>query len=146
MKYITFRTCYYSFMGSLGPAVLVHLSMCESYVECAVACLLLCWFGFSTDSAACLRHRDSAPLFDLLPFSPMLPSPHSHAKVSGRVYLIINRWVFARLLWHPPSSLFTSEPPLPATAEKHPFPMVTCPCYSVFLQWWLTDDSHLKRF
>uniref|UniRef100_A0A672G1B5 Piezo type mechanosensitive ion channel component 2 n=1 Tax=Salarias fasciatus TaxID=181472 RepID=A0A672G1B5_SALFA len=26
---------------------------------------------------------------------------YSHAKVSGRVYLIMNRWVSARFLWHP---------------------------------------------
>uniref|UniRef100_A0A8C7YUF1 Piezo type mechanosensitive ion channel component 2 n=1 Tax=Oryzias sinensis TaxID=183150 RepID=A0A8C7YUF1_9TELE len=34
---------------------------------------------------------------------------YSHAKVSGRVYLIVNRWVSARFLWHPPSSQFTFD-------------------------------------
>uniref|UniRef100_A0A3B3CQA6 Piezo type mechanosensitive ion channel component 2 n=1 Tax=Oryzias melastigma TaxID=30732 RepID=A0A3B3CQA6_ORYME len=43
---------------------------------------------------------------------------YSHAKVSGRVYLIVNRWVSARFLWHPSTSQSTF----------HSLPVATRPC------------------
>lgn len=50
--------------------------------------------AFPANSASRVAHLCSASLFDLLP-SSLLPFPLSHAKVSGRVYLIMNRWVSA---------------------------------------------------
>lgn len=93
------------------------------------------WWVFHCFAAICL-----APLcFSLLPaaISPLPPFSHSHAKVSGRVYLIMNRWVSARFLWHPPPSHFTSDSQLPPPVARRPFPpTLTCPCdYTLMIFW-----------
>ena len=59
-------------------------------------------------------------LCDLLPSLLCHPSSRSHAKVSGRVNLIMDRWVSARFLWHLPPPHFTSESQLPLTAPPRP--------------------------
>lgn len=58
--------------------------------------------------------------FSLWPaaISPLPPFSHSHAKVNGRVYLIMNRWVSAHFLWHPSPSQFTSWVLTPSCCNK----------------------------
>uniref|UniRef100_A0A8C5GXQ7 Piezo-type mechanosensitive ion channel component n=1 Tax=Gouania willdenowi TaxID=441366 RepID=A0A8C5GXQ7_GOUWI len=48
---------------------------------------------------------------------------YSHAKVNGRVYMIMNRWVSARCMWHPS----------PASSQRFPFstPLNRCDFCSV---------------
>lgn len=54
--------------------------------------------------------------------SPLPSFSHSHAKVNGRVYLIMNRWVSARFLWHPTTIPFHLVLQLPLPVATRPFP------------------------
>lgn len=101
--------------------------------------LLLCYCGFSIVflwSYWCLLSLCLLcfPLWPaaISPLLPSFPSSHSHAKVNGRVYLIMNRWVPARFLWHPLPSQSISESELPLSVSIHTFLPVICPCYLVF--------------
>lgn len=66
-------------------------------------------------SVTCLRLSSATPPF----------VPRSHVKVSGRVYLIMNRWVSARFLWHPvpPLSASTSTSCQNTCSSTYPLPL-----------------------
>lgn len=73
------------------------------------------------------------PCLHLSSVTPFLSS--SYAKVSGRVYLIMNRWVPACFLWPPPSQsafyFLPTHPPLHLTLSTH------------FCFWWFSWSSRI---
>lgn len=137
---------------------LIHLSLCSLsccsllihiFTVCVHNFIVLLWI-FHLFVSACSAHLCSASLCDTAAISPLpssSSSPHSHAKVSGRVYMIMDRWVSARFLWHPSPSHFTSESELSPPLAIRPPPLNWLVPVALFLPvmvyWWSSEICYI---